>query len=172
MQHEDGLIDCAPEMFRDAIERMASIFAELGAEPEGQLKLITKRDRNMMNSWYANLDKLKQGARARNDLYMHPADAQLRQVADGDRVRVRNANGSIETFAKVSHEVRPGVVAMTHGWGHGQSPGMRVARRKPGVNPNVLLPSGPGSFEPLSNQAHMTGIAVEVVRVPDAGLLA
>ncbi len=32
----------------------------------------------------------------------------------------------------------------------------------PGVNVNALLPRGPSSFEPLSNQAHMTGLPVEV----------
>jgi hypothetical protein len=31
------------------------------------------------------------------------------------------------------------------------------------VNCNVLLPSGPGAFEPISNQAHMTGVPVDVV---------
>jgi hypothetical protein len=41
---------------------------------------------------------------------------------------------------------------------------MRTARERPGVNCNALLPAGPGSFEPLSNQAHMTGIPVEVSR--------
>jgi hypothetical protein len=30
------------------------------------------------------------------------------------------------------------------------------------VNPNALLPTGPGSFDPLSNQAFMTGVPVEV----------
>jgi hypothetical protein len=39
---------------------------------------------------------------------------------------------------------------------------MTFASATPGVNCNVLLPSGPGSFEPLSNQAHMTGVPVEV----------
>ena len=52
--------------------------------------------------------------------------------------------------------------AQTHGWGQGESRGMRVASGAPGVNCNALLPSGPGSFEPLSNQAHMTGIPVSV----------
>jgi len=36
------------------------------------------------------------------------------------------------------------------------------ARTRPGVNCNVLLPIGAGSYEPLSSQAHMTGIPVEV----------
>jgi hypothetical protein len=30
------------------------------------------------------------------------------------------------------------------------------------VNPNALLPSGLGSFDPLSSQAFMTGVPVEV----------
>ena len=55
-----------------------------------------------------------------------------------------------------------GVVSMVHGWGHAASPRMRVAAAHPGANPNVLLPIGPGSFEPLSSQAHMTGIPVTV----------
>lgn len=37
-----------------------------------------------------------------------------------------------------------------------------VAAANPGANPNELLPVGEGSFEPLSSQAHMTGIAVIV----------
>ena len=32
----------------------------------------------------------------------------------------------------------------------------------PGNNVNILLPTGPGSFEKLSNQAFMTGILVTV----------
>ena len=37
-----------------------------------------------------------------------------------------------------------------------------IARQRPGVNVNRLLASGPGSYDPLSNMAHMTGIEVEV----------
>jgi hypothetical protein len=45
---------------------------------------------------------------------------------------------------------------------------MRVAAEHPGANPNALLPSGPGSFEPLSSQAHMTGIPVDVLALAPA----
>jgi hypothetical protein len=37
-----------------------------------------------------------------------------------------------------------------------------VAAEYHGTNPNVLLPPGVGSYEPLSSQAHMTGIPVTV----------
>ncbi len=167
VQHEDGLIDCCPTDFDAAIARMATLFDELRSESPRQLKLITKRTRNMMNSWYANIDKLKQREHASNCLFMHPDDAEYRQIRDGDAVQVSNRNGRIATVAKISDEMMPGVVAMTHGWGHDRAPGMRVAQNKPGVNCNVLLPSGPNSFEPLSNQAHMTGVPVEVSVSPE-----
>jgi len=59
----------------------------------------------------------------------------------------------------------PGVVALTHGWGNQRTPGMRVAQRTPGVNANALLPIGAESFEPLSSQAFMTGIPVDLARL-------
>lgn len=163
VQHDDERIDCCPAVFAEALERMARIFAELEAEPADQLKLISKRDSYSFNSWYANVEKLKLRGRNQNYLFMHPADAERRQIADGDRVRVSNSQGVIETPVKFSDTLMPGVVAMTHGGGQGQTGGMRTAQANPGANCNALLPSGPDSFEPLSNQAHMTGIAVDVV---------
>ena len=162
VQHEDGSIDCFPALFESSLERMAVIFDELEQESADQLKLISKRDAYMLNSWYSNLDKLKRGARDQNYLFMHPQDAQLRQIAEGDAVRVENQHGELETTVRLTDDVMPGVVAMTHGWGHQRTPGMRLANSRPGINCNVLLPSGPDSFEPLSNQAHMTGIPVQV----------
>lgn len=162
VQTEDGLVDCMPEAFAAGVERMADIFQELTDEPANQLKLISKRDRYMLNSWYGNVAKLKAGDRDRNYLFMHPDDAALRQIADGDKVRISNDNGEITSEARLTAELMPGVVAMTHGWGQGRTPGMRVAHETPGSNCNALLPYGPGSFDPLSNQAHMTGVPVEV----------
>ena len=162
LQHEDKHVDCCPEIFAEAQGRMEEIFAELEAAPADQLKLISKRDQYMMNSWYSNLPKLKRRDRDRNYLFMHPNDAERRQIADGHEVTVSNEHGTISAPVRLTEELMPGVVAMTHGWGHHNAKGMRVAGEKHGVNCNALLPSGPGSFEPLSNQAHMTGIPVEV----------
>ncbi len=156
-------MDCCPTVFAPALVRMADIFDELAAEPPGQLKLISKREARMMNSWLANLPRLKTKTNATNHLYMHPADAAARGLADGARVLVRNAHGAVEVPLRLSDELLPGVVAMPHGWGQALTTGMRVAQRTPGANCNRLLPTGPGSFEPLSGQAHMTGVPVEVV---------
>jgi anaerobic selenocysteine-containing dehydrogenase len=93
---------------------------------------------------------------------MHPDDAAVRGLADGDTITVTSAHGAIDAVLEVDDELMPGVVSMVHGWGHAASPRLRVAAAHPGANPNALLPVGEGSYEPLSSQAHMTGIAVEV----------
>lgn len=162
VQTGDARIDCFPASFAESIVRMGRIFDELAAEPPTQLKLITKRDAYMLNSWYSNLPKLKMRDRCQNYLFMHPKDAEFRQIADGDVVCIASANGRIQAPAKLTDDLMPGVVAMTHGWGHAHASGMRFAQRTAGVNCNALLPSGPGSYDPISNQSHMTGIPVEV----------
>jgi anaerobic selenocysteine-containing dehydrogenase len=93
---------------------------------------------------------------------MHPDDAAALGLADGASVRVVSASGEIEAVLEHDPDLMPGVVSMVHGWGHAASPRLRVAHAQPGANPNALLPVGEGSFEPLSSQAHMTGIPVTV----------
>jgi anaerobic selenocysteine-containing dehydrogenase len=92
---------------------------------------------------------------------MSPGDAERLGLAEGARVVCRSAHGAVQATLALDADLMPGVVAMTHGWGNART-GMSVAKAHPGVNANALLPTGVGSFEPLSNQAHMTGIAVEV----------
>ena len=162
IQTEDKRVECFPPMLAAARERMEAIFRELEAEPRDQLKLITRRDGYMMNTWYANLPRMKRKGRDRNFLLMHPDDAKARQLRDGATVKVRSPWGERDIELKFDADMMPGVVAINHGWGHGTAAGMRVASATAGVNANALLPSGPGTFEPVSNQAHMTGISVEV----------
>jgi formate dehydrogenase len=167
----DGRVDCCPAVFAEAIERCRALFGEastaaaaagVGAPGDGELLLIHKRDPWMHNSWMANLDRMKRRGRTTNPLGMHPDDAAARGLDDGAEVRVRSDHGEVVAAVEIDDDLMVGVVSMVHGWGHDASPRLRVAHRDPGVNPNALLPSGPGAFEPLSSQAHMTGIPVEV----------
>ncbi len=162
LQTPDKKVDCCPPVFAEALARCEAICRELEAERPDQLKLITRRDAWMHNSWYHNVPGMKRPGRLENPLYMNPADAAERGLADGALVRCRNPHGAIEASVAYDAELMPGVVAMTHGWGNRETPGMRVAQRHPGVNANALLPTGPGSFEPLSSQAFMTGVPVEI----------
>ena len=74
----------------------------------------------------------------------------------------QNEYGEVEVEVALDAGLMAGTVAMTHGWGNHRTPAMRVAHDHPGANVNRLLPTGPGSFEVLSNQAFMTGIPVEI----------
>ncbi len=161
IQTPDKRVDCCPPLFADALARAETLCRELEAERADQLKLITRRDPWMHNSWYHNVERMKRPGRLENPLHMNPADAQRLGLAEGARVTCRSPHGAVEATLAYDADLMPGVVSMTHGWGHAKT-GMRVAQKHPGVNANALLPSGPGSFEPLSNQAHMTGIPVEV----------
>jgi hypothetical protein len=82
-------------------------------------------------------------------------------------VCVSNAHGQLSLEAELDPALVAGAVALTHGGGNQQGGGMRVARRFDSGNPNALLPSGEGSFEPLSSQAFMTGVPVQVELAPE-----
>lgn len=155
-------MDCCPPLFSEAIERAHALFAELQTEDQSQLKLINLRTHYIHNSWFQNLEKLKRPGQQDNALHMAPADAAVRQLSDGQRVSVSSAWGRIETAIRLDDSLRRGAVAMSHGWGNQRSSGLAVATKYPGTNVNELLPTGPGSYEKLSNQAFMSGIPVEV----------
>jgi formate dehydrogenase len=160
VQTADGRVDCRPPSFDAAIDRCAKIFDELTAEEPATIKLITRRDTRMHNSWYANLPQMKRGDRDRNRLAVNPADAARHGITEGALVEIRSEWGRAEAEAEIDPALRPGVVSLEHGWG--LQPGLRLSRERPGVNVNALMPHGPGSYEPESNMARLTGIPVEL----------
>lgn len=162
LQTADRRVDCCPPGFAAALERAETIYRELEAEGPRRLKLITRRDPFMHNSWYANVPAMKRGDRDRNYLYVHPEDLAERGLVDGAKARVWNEHGAVEVEVRPDADLMRGVAALTHGWGNARTPGMRIAERTPGVNANALLPIGPGSYEELSSQAFMTGIPIEL----------
>lgn len=160
--HEDKKVDCCPAAFDDALVRCARIFSELESEEDGVFKLISLRTNYMHNSNLANMPALKRGAHALNPLHMHPDDAARLGLADGETAEISNPYGRVASPIALDQSLRPGVVAMSHGYGHAAAPGIRRAHAAPGVNVNQLMPTGPSSHEPLSNMAHLTGVGVSI----------
>jgi len=81
------------------------------------LELLPRKSDSYMNSTFANLPgHRKMEARSNQRLEIHPADAQPRQVADGDRVRVFNDRGSVELTAMLNPGLPVGVVAARLDW--------------------------------------------------------
>ena len=165
VQTDDKRVDCCPPLFADAIALASEQFQAL-KDQAPDYRLINLRTNYMHNSWYQNVAKLKRGKHDHNPLHMHPQDMAALGLTDGDPLEVSNEYGEVTALARSDDSLRPGVVAMTHGWGNQKTPGLRVANRYPGVNINALLPNGPGSYEKLSNQAFMSGVPVSI-RLPD-----
>jgi len=92
---------------------------------------------------------------------MHPDDAARCGVASGDTVTVQSEAGSIDIPVEITKEIKPGVVSIPHGWGHGQ-PETRVttANAHAGVNTNILSP--PHFTDEISGNAAVNGIPVTV----------
>lgn len=154
---------CCPDSLDSTLQRAEPLFQELAAEVGQTLKLITRRTHYMMNSGFQNVKALRdtKGGRT-NPLFMNPRDALVRGLREGQYVIVRNANGELRVELALDDKLREGVVAMSHGFGNQKTSGMPVAQAQPGVNVNVLSPTGEGSFDPVSAMGHLTGIAVEV----------
>ncbi len=165
VHHDGAQVDCCPPLFEPDLARAREIFEELENEDPNALKLITLRTNYMVNSWFHNAPSLKRQHALDNPLHMNPQDAERLGFADHSEVLVSNRHGRITATVKYDDTLRQGVVAMTHGWGHGNNPRFSVASNHPGVNVNELLPTGPASFERLSSQSFMTGIPVEVASV-------
>lgn len=155
----DGKIRLAPAYLLDDLPRLAR---RITREPD-DLVLVSRRHLRSNNSWLHNVGPLMKG-RDRCTLLMHKDDAVRRGLSDGDLVAVRSAGGCIEVPLELTEAIKPGVVSMPHGWGHGK-PGTRltIANASPGVNTNVLSP--PDFLDEPSGNGALNGIPVEVTAV-------
>ncbi|MDX6583568.1 MAG: hypothetical protein QOI10_2752 [Solirubrobacterales bacterium] len=147
-----------PEILEDA-DRLAS---RDGDDPDFPLRLIGLRELRSHNSWMHNAPLLMRGGRT-HSARVHPDDAQRVGIADGERCRIISPHGSIEIAATVTDEVKPGTIAVPHGWGH--SGGWTVANAAGGVNVNKLASSDPEDLERLAGMAHLNGIPVRLEAV-------
>jgi anaerobic selenocysteine-containing dehydrogenase len=153
-----GKIELAPAYITDDVPRLA---ARLQQSTNGGLLLISRRHLRSNNSWMHNVKVLMKG-KDRCTLLIHPDDAFGANVEDGKLARVSSEAGTVEVPVEVSDEMMRGVVSLPHGWGHDKA-GTRlsVAREHAGVNNNLLAPGR--LVDPLSNNAVVNGIPVEVV---------
>lgn len=126
-------------------------------------KLIGQRQRHTHNSWFHNVKSFVE-KEVTNKVSINPDDARELNISEGDNVTVTSATGSIKLPARITDTMMRRVVAVPHGWGHNRPSGMSVAKQYPGVNVNILTPSGPGALEKFAGQAKLTGIDVTVTK--------
>ena len=153
----DKKIRLAPQYLLDDLPRLAARM-ERPAEP---LVLVSRRHLRSNNTWMHNVPALMKG-KDRCTLLMHPDDAARCGIGDSDVVTVKSAAGEIKVPVEVTDAIKPGVVSMPHGWGHGK-PGTRmsVANGSPGANTNVLSP--PTFIDEPSGNGALNGIPVTII---------
>ncbi len=158
----DKRVHLAPPQF---VSRTRALLAD--GVPEAPVDypflLANRRNRHSMNSQLNELRGLHPAGRE-NVVVIHPTDAKVLGVADGERVRVTSTVGQIELPTLVSDQVRPGVVIIDHGWGsrvfdarNGAEPVVH------GANRNLLVDAA--EVDPLSQTAPMNSTYVRIDRL-------
>jgi ferredoxin-nitrate reductase len=57
---------------------------------------------------------------------MHPIDARDRGISQNDVVEVKSPRGRIQVEARITENVRPGLVAIDFGWGNPSDKGSNI----------------------------------------------
>jgi len=152
-------VNLMPAAIRQALPMVEHSFVT--SAPAGtQLKLIGRRDVRSNNSWMHNSARLVSG-KNRCVLWMHPQDAQSRQLQDGQTVAVQSRVGQIQVPVHVTDQIRHGVVSLPHGWGHNR-PGIQlgVAQAHAGASINDLTDDQ--FTDRISGNAAFSAVPVEV----------
>ena len=144
----------------EIVDSVASVLESI--DPPDGMVMIGRRHLRSNNSWMHNIDVLMKG-KERCTLLIHPDDAEARGLRAGDCAEVRSESGHVTAIVDVTDEIMPGVVSLPHGWGHdAEGARLSIAERRPGVNMNRLVDGA--VLDPLSGNARMNGIPVEVTR--------
>ena len=98
----------------------------LPADQARPLRLVTPKSRVRIHSQLAELPSFR--ARDDRSLWLNPADAAARALADGDAVLVESAQGRVRCACRVTEDVMPGVVSLLAGL----SPAFGAGRRRCG----------------------------------------
>jgi anaerobic selenocysteine-containing dehydrogenase len=92
------------------------------------LAMISPPARNFLNSSFVNVESLR-STEGEPHVDIHPADAQARQIADGEIVRIYNDRGSMQARARVTDRAREGVVVGLSIWWKKLAPDGRNANQ-------------------------------------------
>ena len=122
----------------------------LAADTYPLVMVSAKTGLHFLNSSYSNLPRHLR-AEGAPEVQIDPSDAERRGIGDGEQVRVHNDRGELLLTARVADGVRPGVVAVAHGWW----------RSLTGGSANDLTSDG---LADLGGGADFFGTRVEVTR--------
>jgi anaerobic selenocysteine-containing dehydrogenase len=158
---------------RDVVAELGAVAAEPGLRVQalasgfGHL-LAVRRVRDVQNTMYRQLDAVRKRM-PHNPAWLHPDDLATLGIADGQRIAIESAHGRIDAIAAADDSMRPGVVALSHGWGG--LPGDAsddTDRHRAGVNVNRLTTTR-GELQSINAMPRLTALPVRLSAVPTRG---
>lgn len=150
-----GMIELSPPSL---IADLVRLEASIAKADDDQMLLVGRRELKSNNSWMHNIKVLTKGSLSCT-AQVHPDDATRLGLSEGSSVRITSRVGSVEAPVEITDSVRPGVVSLPHGWGHGVAgTRMSVAAEKAGVNSNILTDES--IIDPISGNAVLNAIPV------------
>ena len=150
-----------PDMIAELAELAGEdVAAHRGTNLEFPLLLVPKRMQNATNgSLRAEAERLKIQT---NPAFLHPSDISAFRLAAGGLAQLRSRHGSIEVTVEADADLRPGVVAIAHGFG--RHPDATPDPRRYGSNVNRLT-SLDADFDRYSGIPRMGAIPVSLTPV-------
>jgi len=109
-----GKVDVAPEEFVAALQKISP--PDNTSKQFPLLLLTGERTPHTKTTNYRSAKQLL-ARQSGSFLRISSTDADAIAISDGDMVEVSTRSGSAEVPAKVTTDIRPGVVSMPHGWG-------------------------------------------------------
>ncbi len=112
---------------------------------------VNRRSPFYVHFKYRNLTRLRK-IEPEPYVRLHPQDARVRNIVDGDVAKIRSPRGEIRMKAKVTSRVMPGVAWIDGGWGNSWD--------FPEANLNVLLDST--QLDPIAQCASLSSFLCEI----------
>ena len=122
-------------------------------------RLLGQREMLSQNSWLHNVETTMKKGRGQT-AKVHPEDANRHGLGDGDIARIESPWGEIDVKVKLTADMKPGNIALPHGWGH--NGGWQRANQGGGVNANMLTSDRAQDHEKLSATSLLNGVPIRL----------
>ena len=123
--------------------------------------LIPRRTNNFMNSMGQGLPSLNRGKHY-NPAFLHPSDIKALHLGNGETVKIRSSHGEISGVVESDASLRPGTIAMTHGFGPRPcDPADKP--RKTGSSIATLIDME--AHDPITGMPRMSGVPVAITKI-------